>query len=108
MPDELKARPVEIAKLGLTTLAAATTVGDGQRAARVDLVVPAAAFGRVVAADVSESHRDLCATADTALQTLGQVYEGDVDNLYQTAASYQHADINTAGLLDKLNPLNWF
>jgi hypothetical protein len=112
MADELRASPPEIVKLGRTTIDASLELGDRQRDAQTSLHVPASAFGKIASADVARSHGEACTAADITLTTLGEVYEGDADSLYQTAMNYHRADFHTQSQIDslitKIDPRHWW
>jgi hypothetical protein len=97
MAKEIRADPVELARLARATLDASIGLGDGLRGAQGPLDIPLSAFGNAtVAGSVHASHQAACDDADTAVGRLVAVYEGDVDNLYQVAFAYQKADQDAA------------
>lgn len=100
MVDEVRADPVELAKLAGKTLDAAGELGDAWRNAQPGLAIPAAAFGNLSASGAAySSHRQASEDGDTATGRLIAVYEGDVDRLYRVAFAYQQADQDAASRL---------
>jgi len=97
MGDEVRADPVELAKLAGKTLDASIELGDGWRTAQASLAVPAAAFGNLSAGQgVHRSHTAAAEDGDRGIGRLVAVYEGDVDRLYRVAFAYQQADREAA------------
>jgi hypothetical protein len=97
MGDEVRADPVELAKLAGKTLDASIELGDGWRQAQADLAVPAAAFGNLPAGQgVHRAHVAAAEDGDRGVGRLVAVYEGDVDRLYRVAFAYQQADREAA------------
>jgi len=97
MGAEVRADPVEIAKLAQRTLTASIELGDGWAAAHPGLSVPVAAFGNLGAGQrLQRSQVAATEDADTAVGRLVAVYEGDVDRLYRVAFGYQQADREAA------------
>ena len=97
MADEVRADPVELAKLAGTTLDTAGDLGDAWRSVRPELAVPAAAFGNLPAGQgVHRAHQAAAADGGTGVDRLVAVYEGDVDRLYRVSFAYQQADREAA------------
>lgn len=105
MAEEIRADPVELAKLAGRTLDASIALGDGWRTARAALTVPAAAFGNLGASPgVQRSHEAAAEDGDTGIGRLVGVYEGDVDRLYRVAFAYQQADQEAARRARQAHP----
>jgi hypothetical protein len=91
--EEVRADPVALSRLAAEVLTASRTLGDGWRAARDGLDVPAAAYGDSAgAAGVRAAHQATVEDADATVGRLVAVLEGDVDRLYRVAFAYQLAD----------------
>jgi hypothetical protein len=96
MADDLRADPVELARLAADVLTASQQVRDIWASAQADLDIPAAAFGNSGAAGVAGSHT---AARDEADLTIGRqiaVLEGDVDRLYRVAFAYEKTEQDEA------------
>jgi hypothetical protein len=97
MADDLRADPVELARLAGDVLTASQQLRDNWASAQAHLDIPAAAFGNSAgAAGVAGSHTT---TRDEADLTIGRqiaVLEGDVDRLYRVAFAYEKMEQDEA------------
>jgi hypothetical protein len=102
MPDEVRAEPVELARLAGRTLDAAVDLEDGWRRAQRDLAIPATAYGTLSAGQgIHRAHAAATEDGDAAVSCLVAVYEGDVDRLYRVSFAYQQADREAAERADR-------
>jgi hypothetical protein len=94
---EIRAEPDAIVQLANETLTAADQFADALAAARGTASPPGSAYGNCgLAASAHATVESALAGAETAVDRLTAVYEGDVDRLYRVAFAYRQADAAAA------------
>ena len=97
MGDEVRADPVEIARVAQSYLDNSKDVATALRAVRADALVNPADFGRVgPAGAIERAYTAVSGSAGTALERIIGVLEVDNEGLLQTAFAYQQADEDAA------------
>jgi hypothetical protein len=87
--DEIRADPIELAKLADEVHGAADKLTDAVTATAHGLRVPVGALGDVQDVDLlRQACTEAAATAGTVSELLTAIMEGDVDRLYQSAFAY--------------------
>jgi len=106
MADEVRADPVELARLAQFYLDASQDLAAALRAVRGDSVLSAADFGRVAPAGrLYDGYTGISGAAGTALERLIAVLEVDNENLLRVAFAYQQTDEEEARKMPKHGPI---
>lgn len=93
MADEVRADPVEIARVAQSYLDNSKDMATALRAVRADSLVAPSDLGRVSsAASLSEAYASVAGSAGTAVERIVAVLEVDNESLLRTAFAYQQAD----------------
>ncbi|GHJ43357.1 hypothetical protein Cs7R123_06990 [Catellatospora sp. TT07R-123] len=93
MSGEVRADPVELARVAQSCLDGSQDLAAALRSVRADTVLSTSDFGNVAsAASVSEAYHGVEGIAGTAVERLGAVLEVDNESLLRVAFAYQQAD----------------
>lgn len=97
MGNEVRADPVEIARVAQSYLDNSTELASALRTVRADTVISPADFGQVSAAgQVTDAYNTVAAGAGTAVERVIGVLEVDNESLLQVAFAYREADERAA------------
>jgi hypothetical protein len=93
MANEVRADPVELARVAQTYLDNSKDLAAALRAVRADAVVAPADFGRVTSAGALNSgYAAIVGAAGTGLERLVALLEVDNEGLLRAAFAYEQAD----------------
>ncbi len=97
MGDEVRADPVEIARVAQSYLDNSKDLASALRSVRADALINPADFGKVgPAAQLNSAYTGVAGSAGTALERIIGVLEVDNESLLQVAFAYQQADEDAA------------
>lgn len=97
MGDEVRADPVEIARVAKSYLDNSKDLATAVRAVRADGLIPLSDFGKVTpAGQLNDGYNAIVGSAGTALERVIGVLEVDNESLLQVAFAYQQADQEAA------------
>ncbi|MDW5326424.1 hypothetical protein [Plantactinospora sp. KLBMP9567] len=97
MGEEVRADPVEIARVAQSYLDNSAELASALRAVRADAVISPADFGRVSpAGQLQDAYNTVAGSAGTAVERVIGVLEVDNESLLQVAFAYRQADERAA------------
>lgn len=93
MANEVRADPVELARVAQTYLDNSKDLATALRTVRADAMISPADFGKVAPANsLNSGYTTIAGSAGTALERLIAVLEVDNESLLRVAFAYQQAD----------------
>ncbi|MBE1486331.1 WXG100 family type VII secretion target [Plantactinospora soyae] len=97
MGDEVRADPVEIARVAQSYLESSTELATALRTVRAEALISPSDFGQVSSAgQLNDAYTAVAASAGTAVERVIAVLEVDNESLLQVAFAYQQADERAA------------